>query len=101
MTAAATTTSTTKTRWPSSGPLTTGIRGFESKGCFTACHDGENEDVKPYGNKYTDEGMGDIWHWKSVRNLDQIDDQYLDSTQYSPIRRKLDATATPRTAAAM
>lgn len=65
-------------------PIDEGIRGFESKGCFTACHDGENEDVKPYGNKYTDEGMGDIWHWKSVRNVNQIDDQYLDATQYSP-----------------
>ena len=28
--------------------------------------------------------MGDIWHWKSVRNVGQVDDQYLDSTQYSP-----------------
>lgn len=65
-------------------PIDEGIRGFEAKGCFKACHDGENEDVKPYGNKYTDEGMGDIWHWKSVRNVNQIDDQYLDSTQYSP-----------------
>jgi hypothetical protein len=65
-------------------PIAEGIRSFESKGCFTACHDGENEDVKPYGNKYTDEGMGDIWHWKSVRNVNQLDDQYLDSTQYSP-----------------
>ena len=62
------------------------IPGFDQRGCFTACHDGENADVKPYGNKYTEaEGqMGDIWHWKSVRNLGQIDDQYLDHVQYSP-----------------
>lgn len=61
------------------------IPEFERKGCFTACHDNkEDKEFKPYGNKFTSEGMGDIWHWKSVRNLNQIDDQYLDSTQYSP-----------------
>jgi hypothetical protein len=61
------------------------IKGFETTGCFVACHAGENSDVKPYGNKYTaSEGeLGDIWHWKSVRNEGQIDDQYLDSTRYS------------------
>lgn len=59
------------------------IPRFKSMGCFSACHDGENPDVKPFGNKYTEEGMGDIWHWKSVRNLGQADDQYLDSVQYS------------------
>lgn len=61
------------------------IADFNEKGCAVACHFGENEDVKPYGNKYTAvEGeFGDIWHWKSVRNLNQIDDQYLDWTQYS------------------
>jgi hypothetical protein len=62
------------------------IPNFETLGCFTACHAGENPDAKPYGNKYTaEEGqLGDIWHWKSVRNLNQIDDQYLDWTRYSP-----------------
>lgn len=60
------------------------IPDFEDEGCGTACHEGQTRDVKPYGNKYTDEGMGDIWHWKSVRNEGQIDDQYLDSTRYSP-----------------
>lgn len=61
------------------------IPRFPSMGCYRACHDGENADAKPYGNKYTDEEgqMGDIWHWKSVRNLGQLDDQYLDSTRYS------------------
>ena len=61
------------------------IKGFETAGCFGLCHVGENSDVKPYGNKYTaNEGeIGDIWHWKSVRNLNQIDDQYVDSTRYS------------------
>ncbi len=66
-------------------PIDPGITEFEEDGCFVACHEGENEDVKPYGNKYTvEEGeMGDIWHWKSVRNLNQVHDQYLDSTEYS------------------
>jgi hypothetical protein len=61
------------------------IENFDTQGCFTACHAGENADVKPFGNKYTaGEGqIGDIWHWKSVRNLNQVDDQYLDWTQYS------------------
>ncbi|HEX2996677.1 MAG TPA: ethylbenzene dehydrogenase-related protein [Anaerolineales bacterium] len=60
------------------------IQGFETSGCFVACHAGENSDVKPYGNKYTNsEGeLGDIWHWKSVRNDGQVDDQYLDSTRF-------------------
>jgi hypothetical protein len=61
------------------------VEDFVEDGCYVACHEGENEDVKPYGNKYLEnEGeMGDIWHWKSVRNLNQVHDQYLDSTQYS------------------
>jgi hypothetical protein len=60
------------------------IKNFETTGCFVACHAGENPDKKPYGNKYTaTEGeLGDIWHWKSIRNLGQIDDQYLDWTRY-------------------
>ena len=61
------------------------IPKFERTGCNTACHTSKEGDpsAKPYGNKYTDEGMGDIWHWKSVRNLNQLDDQYLDSVQWS------------------
>jgi len=57
------------------------IAGFNEKGCAVTCHAGENSDLKPYGNKYTkSEGeLGDIWHWKSVRMLNQIDDQYVDS----------------------
>ncbi len=60
------------------------IDKFETKGCYTACHDGENPDEKPYGNKFTAaEGeLGDIWHWKSIHNLNQIDDQYVDWTTY-------------------
>jgi len=63
----------------------TPIVNFETVGCFTACHAGENSDLKAYGNKYTaEEGeFGDIWHWKSVRNVAQLDDQYLDSTRWS------------------
>lgn len=66
-------------------PINNSIPKFDAQGCFTACHAGENPDVKPYGNKYTAEAgqLGDIWHWKSVRNLSQVDDQYLDNTQYS------------------
>ena len=62
------------------------IPKFERLGCATACHLSKEGDVKPYGNKYTAaEGqLGDIWHWKSVRNMNQVDDQYLDSNQYSP-----------------
>src|SRR5215207_141469 len=65
-------------------PINNSIKNFETAGCFVACHAGENSDVKPYGNKYTStEGeSGDIWHWKSVRNDGQIDDQYLDSTRF-------------------
>ena len=60
------------------------IPKFKGMGCFTACHDdGEDAQIKPYGNKYTSEGTGDIWHWKSVRNEGQVDDQWLDSTQWS------------------
>ncbi len=66
------------------------IKNFETAGCFTACHAGENSDMKPYGNKYTSaEGeKGDIWHWKSVRNLGQIDDQYLDWTKFDAEKAK-------------
>lgn len=65
------------------------IPKFESQGCGPACHAGEDSDDKPYGNKYTDEEgqYGDIWHWKSVRNLGQVDDQYLDWTRFSPDTR--------------
>jgi hypothetical protein len=60
------------------------LKGFENAGCFVTCHAGE--EGKPYGNKYTAaEGeLGDIWHWKSIRNLNQIDDQYVDWTRYNP-----------------
>ena len=56
---------------------------FEAKGCMAACHTGQG---KPFGNKYLpNQGeKADIWHWKSVRtgSIGQIDDQYLDATQY-------------------
>lgn len=59
------------------------IKGFRDAGCSVVCHAGEDSQVKPYGNKYTSSPgeTGDIWHWKSVRNVDQVDDQYLDSTR--------------------
>lgn len=58
---------------------------FAEDGCFVACHRSDEGDPKPYGNKFFEEEgqLADIWHWKSVRNLFQVDDQYLDSTQYS------------------
>lgn len=64
-------------------PIDNSMPGFDTRGCALACHPGENPDLKPYGNKYTESAdkMGDIWHWKSVRNLGQIDDQYLDSAR--------------------
>ncbi|MBI5668303.1 MAG: ethylbenzene dehydrogenase [Chloroflexi bacterium] len=67
-------------------PINDSIPDFEADGCGTVCHAGEDEEVKPYGNKYTEEEgqLGDIWHWKSVRNLNQVDDQYLDHVRYSP-----------------
>lgn len=66
-------------------PINNSIAGFADEGCFVACHRSRDGDPKPYGNKFTEEEgeMGDIWHWKSVRNLNQVHDQYLDSTQYS------------------
>jgi len=72
-------------------PINNSIPKFETKGCYTACHSGENADEKPYGNKFTSaEGeLGDIWHWKSIRNLNQIDDQYVDWTTYE-IRKETD-----------
>ncbi len=63
------------------------ISGFETSGCFTTCHAGENPDVKDFGNKYTPNPgeLGDIWHMKIVRTnpTGYIDDQYVDSTHYS------------------
>ena len=66
-------------------PINSSITNFNTVGCFSACHAGENSDVKPYGNKYTAAAgeTGDIWHWKSIRSLGQIDDQFLDNTGYS------------------
>ena len=70
-------------------PINNSIVDFETKGCMTACHVADGSG-KPYGNKYTaGEGqLGDIWHWKSIRNLLQIDDQYLDWTAYDAEKAK-------------
>ncbi|MBI2857586.1 MAG: hypothetical protein HYX90_00795, partial [Chloroflexi bacterium] len=61
------------------------IKGFNQVGCLVTCHPGE---TKPFGNKYTEtQGeIGDIWHFKSVRTgpVGQVDDQYVDSTRFSP-----------------
>ena len=66
----------------------TEIEFFEDEGCFAACHragDDDDESGKPYGNKFTEneDGLGDIWHWKSVRNVFQAHDQYLDGVRWS------------------
>ncbi|MEZ5585754.1 MAG: ethylbenzene dehydrogenase-related protein [Sedimenticolaceae bacterium] len=71
-------------------PINNSIDGFESDGCFSACHD--DEPPKPYGNKYTEtEGeLGDIWHIKTVRTgpVGQVDDQWLDHTRFDPEKAK-------------
>jgi len=63
------------------------IVGFDASGCFVTCHQGENSDVKAYGNMYTANTgeIGDIWHMKIVRTnpTGYIDDQYMDSIHYS------------------
>lgn len=64
------------------------IEYWADEGCFAACHradDGDDESGKPYGNKFTEneDGLGDIWHWKSVRNVGQLHDQYLDGMRWS------------------
>ena len=70
-------------------PINNSIVDFETKGCLVACHVADGTG-KPYGNKYTaGEGqLGDIWHWKSIRNLLQIDDQYLDWTPFDAEKSK-------------
>lgn len=65
------------------------IEYWADEGCFGACHLTEDEEDyesgKPYGNKFTEneDGLGDIWHWKSVRNVGQLHDQHLDGTPWS------------------
>lgn len=64
-------------------PINNSVPEFDTKGCATGCH--VNDDTgKPYGNKYfeTPGAMADLWHWKSIRNLNQIDDQYVDTMAY-------------------
>ncbi len=61
------------------------IKGFESTGCTVACHLGAQG--KAFGYKTAPAGgLGDIWHWKSVRTgpVERMDDQYLDDTPYDP-----------------
>lgn len=65
--------------WPTGSEIQT------FSGCGSACHTGENSDVKPYGNMYTpnQNALWDLWQWKSVRGAGQVDDQYLDGQPYS------------------
>ncbi len=65
-------------------PISTGWNDFSQRGCAGACHSGENADAKPYGNMYTAKGqLADLWAWKSVHNLNQVDDLLLNDTAYS------------------
>jgi hypothetical protein len=75
------------------------IQGFnEGGGCFVTCHAGEPN--KPYGNKYTPGPgqIGDIWHWKGVRTnpVNQVDDQYVDDTRWSPQAPEAGRKSDPR-----
>jgi hypothetical protein len=59
------------------------VAKFPNQGCFTACHT-KDESGKPYGNKFFENQgeIADLWHWKSVRNVNQVDDQYVDTSTY-------------------
>jgi hypothetical protein len=65
-------------------PINYSVPDFEDQGCATACHINDDSG-KPFGNKYLEEEgqLADLWHWKSARQLNQVDDQYLDSTPWS------------------
>jgi hypothetical protein len=56
-----------------------------NQGCGGACHSGENADVKPFGNMYLPDpdAISDLWQWKSVRNVGQVDDQYMNGNRFS------------------
>ncbi|CAG0934940.1 hypothetical protein TFLX_03759 [Thermoflexales bacterium] len=64
-------------------PINNSVPKFESVGCGTACHAGDSTG-KPYGNKFfeTEGATADLWHWKSIRNDGQLDDQYVDTQPY-------------------
>jgi hypothetical protein len=66
-------------------PINNSIPEFEEQGCGIACHRNVDIDTKPYGLMFLEEEgqIADMWHWKSVRNVNQLDDQYLDHQQYS------------------
>ncbi len=50
------------------------VAGFDTSGCFVVCHSGLH-----YTNAV--DAYVDMWHWKRVRNLGQLDDQYMDNNQ--------------------
>jgi len=54
------------------------VVGFNDDGAVVTCKPG------PPGKHWTDAGVLDMWHWKRVRTgpVGQIDDQYMNSTQY-------------------
>ena len=62
------------------------VDGFDSNGCWVACHTGlapTSNDGGKTDLKYTNDGgqVLDMWHWKSVRGtaMETCDDQYTDS----------------------
>ena len=61
-------------------PVNDSIPGFETQGCGTACHLGEGD--KPIGSMHTNKKnqLADLWNWKSYRNIGQVDDLYLNSS---------------------
>ncbi len=66
-------------------PVKNSLPDFASRGCAGLCHTGEQPKRNAYGLMYTG-GAGqvaDLWQWKSVKNVSQVEDDYLDNTQYS------------------
>jgi hypothetical protein len=59
------------------------VAKFETLGCFVGCHTDDGSG-KAFGNKYWKNAgeIADLWHWKSIRMVNQADDQYVDSTPY-------------------
>jgi hypothetical protein len=59
--------------------------GEAAQGCAVACHSGGDAQDKPLGLMATGgrDQIADMWQLKTVMNAGQVDDGYLDGTQYS------------------
>jgi hypothetical protein len=66
-------------------PIANSLPGFNTLGCGSACHEGDAPSAKTYGSMYTaaQGQIADLWNWKASRSVSQVDDLYLDSSQYS------------------